>query len=135
MNKAELLKLRKEWYKKLKDTGFQDIEHISDSRFLDDHVLDAMRRGFRNLSENYSGYYDAIRQFIVASKASNRRSRINAMLMGQGLSQREVQRVTARMGTTAFGVHLELNRMVRRAQKWYKDTYIPEQQKADNEGH
>lgn len=127
MNKKELLALRKTWYKKLKETGFHDIEHISDGRFLDDHVFDAMQRGFRNLRNNYSGYYDAIHQFIEHTTASNRRSRIHAMLMSRGLSQREIARITARMGSTKYGVHLELVRMMRRAQSWYKEVYIPQQ--------
>lgn len=133
MNKSELLKLRKKWYATLKETGFNDIEHISESRFLDDHVYDAMARGFRNLQDNYSGYYDAVRKYLDASIASTRMARINAMLMGQGLSQREISRLTRRAGTTEYGVHMELVRMMRRAQKYYKEVYIPAQVKEEDE--
>jgi hypothetical protein len=90
----EYLALEKIWYKKLKDTGFQDIEPPTDrlavNSYLDGHYLEARKRLLRGTETGKSEVFRLAERWVQEEKFRSRADRIAFLLWSRGWDLTEV---------------------------------------------
>jgi len=110
---ADLLKLRREWAKRLKDSGFHDIESFAETiEKADSYRLNASK-GARSAKQdedaaNGESYYRAAGIFLHQYQFACETDRTVFALWAEGASYRDIGR---RVGMAASTVHKVLHRL------------------------
>ena len=87
MLKRDLLRLRNEWYAKLKDEGFVDIEKAQ----LEDYGSDLKRyNSTQNFKEAQVEYYERAKEFLLNYEFPNESEKIVWELHSQGMTERKM---------------------------------------------
>lgn len=105
-------KLQNEWDKKLKESGFRDIEPPSEKNgFLHKQIL--------NLHTADITHFRACRDYLNSGKFESERDRYLFELYSDGLSYREIEKALREQDTyaplTAMGVQKRINKILLKA--------------------
>lgn len=109
-NKAELAKLTKVWYKKLKKSGFEDIEQ-SDGKLKEWHSF-KFAVGGQNAIQIYAKtkFYDAAREMLTKHTFATARERKIWALYSEGESARGIAK---KLKLGRFIVSSTVNRLIK----------------------
>lgn len=116
--KDELRAAQREWYAKLADSGFEDIEHSEDSPFIKDHHLRVNKRVRRGWSTGGEALFQAVTEYLLVAIPSTRRERIVAMLYANGMTPQEIAQ---RFGMTLRAVQKQVGGLLSRVKAHIKN--------------
>jgi hypothetical protein len=103
VNNNNYKQLRKEWYKKLKDEGFNDIEKL-DGDLIEWHTSRFTKATNRRYSiEAKSDYYYLANQFLNTYKFKNELFRAIWEYHANGISQRDIVKLLNQLNLTEKG--------------------------------
>lgn len=96
--KAEYLELRAEWYQKLKDEGFKDIEHHHKDDYANSVTTQSRHFSDEVLRNSVQEYYNMAYHFLNEYKFENEKEKIIWEYYTEGLSYREIAKTLAALG-------------------------------------
>lgn len=98
-------KLQSEWYAKLKETGFSDIEFNENSPYVKDNHLRIRRRVKRGWRTGQQALFEAATDYMSGATASRRSERIHVALFVAGVP---AAKIAARLGATLRAVQKQV---------------------------
>lgn len=97
LSNKDLTALKKEWYNKLKETGFDDIEHsngslkqLHSSKFLSDHNGSASIEHTQHFNKYKAEYYRLATHFLNDHKFESKVEKFIWHLHSEGVSTRDI---------------------------------------------
>lgn len=117
---SSLSKLKKEWYKKLKDSGFNDIEKASGS--IGRTQLNLKNRNFDQIQATQE-YYSMARTFILEHKFNDERELYVWTRHSEGDSERTISSTMQSDGHEPLS-RAEIGRKIRRLSNLMKLKYL-----------
>lgn len=121
-------KQQDEWYKKLKDKGFKDIEHNESTPYLTNHHIRDSRAIGRGSASMALEYYQAASEFLWQHKFPNKYDRYVWEQHTRGKSIRDIVKLlsvhrTKKWRTSRFLVHESIKRSKLTMKQWLKDKH------------
>lgn len=83
--------LQKEWYKKLKETGFDDVEQANDRPFIKSGTVVRFEKMGADFIEIQFQYFDRIAHHISRAAFEDEQERQILTLYAEGFTQREIK--------------------------------------------